>query len=320
MTTHRASLIIATYNRGTRIAPTLDSVLAQTARPEETLVVDDCSPDRTGDWVAQHYPAARVVRPERNGGTSAARNFGAKAAAGDVLVFLDHDDLLHPHAVATLLDLLAAFPEAHAAFADHVYDNKATGTRFPDHHSSQPAFHRMKAVPVLRSSPAGRVYGKPMYHALLWGNILQQPWAIRRETFLALGGFAEDVRYCEDWDLYTRLAQRFPVVVSDAVISDHVVEGENLHLAPGQEEMHERVLLRRWKDAGPLDFRAGSIVRRKLGLLYKGWADRAPDKRSAWALDVRSALCWPFDLTCTLRAVLGLVGLRPGRSSQEVRT
>jgi hypothetical protein len=152
-----------------------------------------------------------------------------------------------------------------------------------------------------------------MYHALLWGNILQQPWAVRRESFLALGGFAEDVKYCEDWDLYTRILHRHPAAVCDTVISDHIIEGENLHLAPGQEEMHERVLLRRWRECGAFDLRAGLTLRRKLAVIYKGRADRAPDRRSAWAMDVRSALYWPFDLTTVARAFLGVFGVRPGR-------
>src|SRR5205814_1481960 len=112
-------LIIATYNRGPLIARTLDSVLGQTLPPDEIIVVDDCSPDGTGDWVRSHYPQVRVVRTERNARTSAARNFGAERATGDVLMFLDHDDELLPHAVRTLADGLAAFPRARAAYADH---------------------------------------------------------------------------------------------------------------------------------------------------------------------------------------------------------
>ena len=73
------SLIIATYNRGAKIAPTLDSVLAQTVVPDEILVVDDGSTDGTGDWVQTHYPQVHVLKTV-NGGTSTARNRGAEAA------------------------------------------------------------------------------------------------------------------------------------------------------------------------------------------------------------------------------------------------
>ena len=167
------SVIIATYNRGPRIAETLDSVFAQTVPPTEVIVVDDCSPDGTGDWVKVNYPAVRVVRPERNGGTSAARNLGAHAATGDVLVFLDHDDLLFPHAIETLTELLHAFPEAKAAYADHQYTNTLTGQTFPNHHSAILVFHRMRAIPVLRSTTDGRLY-----------KITSNAISVKRETII----------------------------------------------------------------------------------------------------------------------------------------
>lgn len=114
------SLIIATYNRGPCIAETLDSVLRQSLAVNEILVIDDCSPDHTGDWVRENYPNVRVVRRDTNGGTSASRNAGAKQARNNWLIFLDHDDLLLPDAVKTLVSLRDRFPEARACFTDHV--------------------------------------------------------------------------------------------------------------------------------------------------------------------------------------------------------
>src|ERR1700756_275745 len=143
------SLVIATYNRGPRIAATLDSVFGQTRVPDEIVVVDDGSTRGTGEWVRSHYPRVRVLSTP-NGGTSLARNRGAEAAAGDVLVFLDHDDTLLSHAVATLAGLLERFPEAHAAYADHRYVNLVSGETYENHHSAQPAFARLAAIPVLR--------------------------------------------------------------------------------------------------------------------------------------------------------------------------
>jgi glycosyltransferase involved in cell wall biosynthesis len=303
MTPGPVSVVIAAYNRGPRIAPTLDSVLAQTERPAEVIVVDDCSPDRTGDWVEAHYPGVRVVRPERNGGTSAARNLGARAATGTVLVFLDHDDVLHPHAVATLRGLLGSFPEARAAFADHTYVNTVTGVKHPDHHTAQPAFARLGRVPVDRSGPPGRVYHRPLFYALVRGNLLQQPWAVYRDTFLKLGGFAEDVRYCEDWDLYLRVTRSVPIALTDTVISDHIIEGENLHLSPNQVGMYRRVL-RRLVRAEPLNPRVFGPAARKLAMYAKAEGDNEPDPGRAWRAYFRSFLLWPFDHVVAARALV----------------
>src|SRR4029077_13273207 len=125
-------------------------------------------------------------------------------------------------------------PTARAAYADHSYTNRVTGVHYEDHHSSQPAFARLRQITARRCLAQGRLYdGRAMYYALLHGNLLQQPWAIYRSTFLELGGFATEVRYCEDWDLYLRLAYAAPLALSDRVISRHFVEGDNLHLAAG---------------------------------------------------------------------------------------
>jgi glycosyltransferase involved in cell wall biosynthesis len=299
------SLIIATYNRGPLIARTLDSAQRQTLPPAEIVVVDDCSSDSTGDWVRVHYPQVRVVRPDANRGTSGARNFGAEEARGEVLAFIDHDDELMPHALETLAGLLHDHPETRAAYADHVYNNTATGVYFPDHHSAQVAFARLHSIPVLRRSPAGRVYGKALHHAMLWGNLLQQPWAIYRDTFRALGGFAPDVRFCEDWDLYLRVTSTVPIVLSDEIISYHHIEGENLHLRAGQEEMHMRVLHRQLARADWHSFRARWVIRKRLANYHKTAGDLVCQSSllEAWCHYLRSLRWWPFDHVVIARAL-----------------
>jgi hypothetical protein len=233
------------------------------------------------------------------------RNFGAAQATGEVLAFLDHDDDLMPHALETLAGLLHNHPEARAAFADHVYDNTPAGIYFPDHHSAQPPFARLHRIRPLRVTASARVYGLAMYYALLRGNLLQQPWAIYRDAFLSLGGFAEDVRYCEDWDLYLRVARAYPLALSDRVISYHRVEGQNLHLAAGQEEMHMKVLRRQLRLAGWLRPGACWVLRRRLALYLKSAGDQARTHslKQAWRHYFHSLWTWPFDHVVAARAL-----------------
>ncbi len=139
--------------------------------------------------------------------------------------------------------LMDEFPEAAAVFADHTYED-CSGVCIPNHHEAMTAFHRLRAVPVLRRVGPARLYGRPLHAALLRGNLLQQPWMVRREAFFAVGGRRTRIRYCEDWDLYLRVTRRYPVALSDEVIARHIIEGTNLHLTKGQESMHMRVLRR----------------------------------------------------------------------------
>jgi glycosyltransferase involved in cell wall biosynthesis len=278
----------------------------QTRIPDEVVLVDDGSTDGTGDWIRSHYPQTQVLTTP-NGGTSRARNRGAQEAHGDVLVFLDHDDTLLPHAVDTLVRLLAEFPEARAAFADHIYTNLATGIRYENHHSSQPSFHRLSSIPAIRQNGNARLYGRSMHRALLHGNLLQQPWAIHRQTFLELKGFEPDIRYCEDWDLYLRIAAAVPLVLSDEVISNHIIEGENLHLAQGQEAMHQRVILRQIRACFPARPREVITLCRRLANYRKCAGDLARQEQriaDAWKLNLQAALLWPRDHVVVGRLML----------------
>ena len=89
------SVVIPAHNSGPYIAPALDSILAQKHRPIEILVVDDGSTDSTAEMVRGYAPEVRVIEQEQRG-HPAARNTGIRAAAGEFLGFLDHDDLWSP--------------------------------------------------------------------------------------------------------------------------------------------------------------------------------------------------------------------------------
>ena len=86
------TVIIPAHNSGPYIAPALDSILAQKHRPIEILVVDDGSADATVETVRGYAPEVRVIEQGQRG-HPAARNTGIRAAAGEFLAFLDHDDL-----------------------------------------------------------------------------------------------------------------------------------------------------------------------------------------------------------------------------------
>jgi glycosyltransferase involved in cell wall biosynthesis len=305
MKTVSISVVIAAYNRGARIGRTLDSVLGQSRPVDEIVVSDDQSTDGTAEWIRGHYPTVRVVTWP-NAGTSMARNRGAAATMGDVLVFLDHDDEMSPHAVATLTGMLERFPEAQAAFADHTLQDVRTGESLANHHTSVASFHRMRTIPVLRSISHERLYGRDMWYALLRGNLLQQPWAIYKRAFDALGGFDPEIKYCEDWEMYLRVANRFPLVVSDTVIAHHFIEGANLHQASGQEIQHMKVVRKHLRRTRWTDLRAHLVLRRRLGSYLKNMGDHvwAERPRQAWFAYLRSFVTWPFDPVVVARCVI----------------
>jgi glycosyltransferase involved in cell wall biosynthesis len=91
------SLIITTYNYGHFVERAIRSAMDQTLHPDqfEILVVDDASTDHTAEVLANYTDDVRIFHLEKNGGLSAARNFGIKKAKGQFIVFLDADDYIH---------------------------------------------------------------------------------------------------------------------------------------------------------------------------------------------------------------------------------
>jgi len=90
------SVIIPAYNAENFLARTIDSVLAQTYKPLEIIIIDDGSKDNTAA-VAKKYRDNILYVFKENGGESSARNAGIKYSKGSWIAFLDHDDTWHPH-------------------------------------------------------------------------------------------------------------------------------------------------------------------------------------------------------------------------------
>jgi glycosyltransferase involved in cell wall biosynthesis len=115
----KVSVLIPTYNSKATIRATLDSVLQQTHSPAEILVMDDGSTDETFAILESYKPRVFLFQ-QRNRGVAAARNALCRRASGDLIAFLDHDDLWHPRYLETQCKLYADYPDAAAFFTGHV--------------------------------------------------------------------------------------------------------------------------------------------------------------------------------------------------------
>jgi hypothetical protein len=103
----RVSIVITNYNYGRFLARCIDSALAQSYIDTEVVVVDDASQDNSLKIIESYGTRVLPVLQERNSGQGAAFNAGFRACHGDVVLFLDADDWLYPHAVARILAALS---------------------------------------------------------------------------------------------------------------------------------------------------------------------------------------------------------------------
>jgi glycosyltransferase involved in cell wall biosynthesis len=110
------SVITPTYNRASFLAETIESVLSQSYKNFEYIVVDDGSTDNTSQVLAR-YPSLTVIT-QANSGEAAAVNAGISAARGDLVVIVNSDDPLRPDAFSTAVEALAACPDAVFGYPD----------------------------------------------------------------------------------------------------------------------------------------------------------------------------------------------------------
>jgi glycosyltransferase involved in cell wall biosynthesis len=179
-----ASFIIPTYGRPAFIRDAVDSVLNQTVRDLECIVVDDASPspvDLPGG------PRLRVIRRPVNGGAAAARNTGIQASQGVFLTFLDDDDLVTPDRLEIGLRGVDRAPVGLCLLAS--LEDPSTG-------------------------PGRRVDGD-VSGSIAAGLVPNVGQALVRRT--AVERFDERFRACEDIDWWIRMAQRGPLALEPQV-------------------------------------------------------------------------------------------------------
>ena len=110
--------IVPTYNRARYLATAIDSVLDQTLRPAEVLVVDDGSVDETRE-ILKTYGARIQAIHKTNGGKASALNLALKNARGEFIWIFDDDDVALPDALEKMFNALAEHPESAFAYGSH---------------------------------------------------------------------------------------------------------------------------------------------------------------------------------------------------------
>jgi glycosyltransferase involved in cell wall biosynthesis len=196
------SVVIPCYNHAHFLADAIDSVMAQTWRDFEIIVVDDGSRDNTFQ-VASRYESVRYVH-QQNKGLSASRNTGLRQSKGDYLVFLDADDRLLPSALETGVHFLKTYPQC-AFVAGRCQLVARDGT------------------PLTDLSPASADANKAGYPALLRDTFIWNPASVmyRRRVFESLSPFDVSLNAAEDWDLYLRIAREHSIYSYDSVIVEY---------------------------------------------------------------------------------------------------
>jgi len=221
------SVIIPTYNRADLLPAAVSSALMQEPMPLEVLVVDDGSTDATAE-VCRRFPhPVRVIRQE-NAGAAAARNRGIAEAKGEIVAFLDSDDVWLPGKLAVQLEALAQVPDAGWCVSDcEIVDN--AGSPIPGLRGFRDGFPVFRALGVdaatffgralvpfrFRINGAGHVgfYGDA-FRLLFYGSFVFPSCAlVRRDLCGRVGDFDTSFRCAEDNEWFHRIAAAAECVV-----------------------------------------------------------------------------------------------------------
>jgi glycosyltransferase involved in cell wall biosynthesis len=245
------SVVIPTFNCADFLVEAIRSILAQTYEDYEIIVVDDGSTDHTETALRQFATRIRYIRQEP-GGPSVARNRGILEARGELVAFLDADDLWRPTKLARQVEYLNHHPEAVLVYTDF--------TRGPNPGSNNDS--RLKAFKP--RDPADP------FHTLLEENFIATPSVVvRREALARSGLFDPTLKGSEDFDLWLRLAKApgrpsggFGFI--DDILAD--VRQHSSNTSRGVELIQHqiraaRMMLERWGG----DSLAARLLRRRLG-------------------------------------------------------
>ncbi|MBN2161945.1 MAG: glycosyltransferase [Pontiellaceae bacterium] len=201
------SIVIPAYNAAGIVKKAIDSVLAQTYRPLEIIVIDDGSTDETGR-VCRGYGDCIQYVYQSNQGASAARNHGIRLARGEYIGFLDSDDHYLPEKISELVGLFEEFPEAGAVTGAFIQKTEAGERITPE---------------------PGLVFGDDEIQRGIIDYFMCEYrgcWVvhtntilIRRQVLKLVGSFNESYRFGEDVDLWCRIAGQYPIAYVDQVVA-----------------------------------------------------------------------------------------------------
>ena len=185
----KVTVIIPTFNRGYCLAESIQSVLDQSFTDFELIVVDDGSTDNTPE-VMNQFSDIHKISMKKNRGVSFARNRGMEQARGEWIAFLDSDDLWERHKLATQMKWVERHPDCHAVYTDEIWIRNGVRVNPMNKHRKYSGDIFRYCLPLCIVSPS---------------SVL-----LRAELLNEVGGFDESMPVCEDYDLWLRIAIRFP--------------------------------------------------------------------------------------------------------------
>ena len=190
----KISVVIPTYNRIALVERAIDSVLRQSIKPFDIIVVDDGSDDGTSEMIQKKYRSINLVQ-QQNSGVSAARNNGIKHAKGDWIALLDSDDEWTEKKLENQVNRLIKNPDYHFCHTNEIWIRNGVRVNQKKRHQKYGGYIFDKCLDICRISPSSTLFKK---------NILEH-----------VGWFDTQLPVCEDYDLWLRITADYKILFVD---------------------------------------------------------------------------------------------------------
>ena len=203
------SVILPVYNREQSVARAIRSVLSQTRTPIELIVVDDGSTDGTRK-VLDSFGSQITVIEQSHAGAYAARNRGLRHAQGELIAFIDSDDVWLPDRLASQMPLMER-PEVGLVFGDVVH--------------VRPGQERRRVTSFQIAPPRrGRAAAQ-----FAWCNFVPTSTVlVRRRCLDEAGGFSEEVPLSCDYLMWFRIALRHELDFVERVVAEYTLSPDSI--------------------------------------------------------------------------------------------
>jgi len=269
------TIIVPNFNCEEYLAAMLASVSAQHLPDLEIIIVDDGSTDNSLKIITELTTETTPIKVIQccHVGPSAARNAAIKLAGAPLVAFLDADDVWSKDKLARQISFHQAHPEVVFSFTDYLHVD-------PQGRSLGTCFEYWK--PKFLQESSGFQLVPQAQNEILACNIVGTSTAVvRTEALRQIGGFRDDLRSAEDWDLWLRLAALGPVACSPRVGTLYLVRPDSVSRDQSRRIDAKQTILNNYRGGATPERR--KAVRRAQALISIARAENARAMRAFWS-------------------------------------
>ena len=185
------SVVIPCFNRKNTLPRSIESVINQTYKPSEIIIVDDGSTDGTRDFILKSYPDIKYFFQTKKG-VSSARNKGIRESSSKWIAFLDSDDEWLPQKLEKQKTQLEKHPGIFISHTNEIWIRNGVRVNQMKKHQKYGGYIFDKCLDICRMSPSS---------VLIHNRVLED-----------VGVFDEKLQVCEDYDLWLRITSKYSVL------------------------------------------------------------------------------------------------------------